>query len=98
MMKTRAARRLAPIIVGGCLLNRSPGGRRWDYAVGYAGIGGRKIAHRPGNPGYSRVIPRNEFQEFLAGGPFKRQNAEGRTQKGAKSTQVVDFPHIDDGK
>jgi hypothetical protein len=76
-------------IVGGCLLKRLPGpdspdidyrGSNRRVNRSQVGLCGRKIGRRPGNPGYSRVIPRNEFQEFLAGG-----HSKGRMQKGAKS-------------
>ena len=52
-------------VVGGYLLKWSLSGQRWDYAGGYAGISGRKTGRFPLNPGYSRVIPHNDFQNFL---------------------------------
>jgi hypothetical protein len=83
-MKTRAARQLAPTIVGGFLLIRSLSGQRWDYAGRYAGLSGTKNGRIPLNPGYSRVIPHNEFQIFFyeRGGRVPAHCHQGLTQSG----------------
>ena len=77
----------APIIVGGGMLKRPLSGQRWDYAGGYAGISGRKTGRFPLNPGYSRVFPRNEFQNFLRA---LRQGADAQFENKAP-VQVVDY-------
>ncbi len=64
-MKTAATHGLGPADVGGYVHKRSSGGHRRDYPGGYAGLSGTKIDRVPRNPGYSRVIPHNDFQNFL---------------------------------
>jgi hypothetical protein len=77
----------APIIVGGGMLKRPLSGQRWDYAGGYAGISGRKIGRFPLNPGYSRVFPHNEFQNFLRA---LRPGADAQFEN-KEPMQVVDY-------
>ena len=72
------------------MLMRLLSGRRWDYAGGYAGISGRKTGRFPLNPGYSRVIPHNEFQNFLRA---LRQGADARFEYKA-TLQVIYYSTV----
>jgi hypothetical protein len=71
------------------LPRRLPSGQRWDYA----GLSGTKTGRFPLNPGYSRVIPHNEFQNFLRArngiGLFHAKRRRKRRKRSGLSRAMV---------